>query len=148
MQQLLLGINAHINLDLGIAVAETVGDDGDLAGFKNDFNKILDSMVNDVQNKIGKVSPLFYLLEKVGRGREDKVVSFSINVARDGAWLFANEYHRAVNRPAHLGFRDGVIGVLALKLTTTKSRLLRWAIRSIRWLENKNVKQVAQVLNG
>ena len=38
MQHLLLGINAHINLDLGIAVVETVGDNGELMDFENDFN--------------------------------------------------------------------------------------------------------------
>src|SRR5690606_16469830 len=96
MQHLLLGINAHINLDLGIAVAETVGDDGELMDFENDFNKIneiLASMIANVEAKIISVSPLFGLLDKFGKGREDKLVSFSINVARDGAWLFANQYH-------------------------------------------------------
>jgi hypothetical protein len=51
MQHLLLGINAHINIDLGIAVAETVRDDGELMDFENDFNKInaiLGSMITEV----------------------------------------------------------------------------------------------------
>lgn len=88
MQHLLLGINAHINLDLGIAVAETVGDDGELMDFESDFNKInaiLGSMIANVEAKIISVSPLFDLLDRFGKGREDKLVSFSINVARDGA---------------------------------------------------------------
>ena len=151
MQHLLLGINAHINLDLGIAVAETVGVDGNLADFQQDFytiNAILENMVDDVQAGIGKVSPLFYLLEKVVKGREDKIVSFSINIARDGAWLFANEYHLTPDRDFSLSGRDTVIALLATKLTTTKSRWLRWTIKSIRWLENKNVKQVAEILNA
>ncbi|MEE3147871.1 MAG: DUF5995 family protein, partial [Bacteroidota bacterium] len=92
MQHLFLGINAHINLDLGIAAAETTGAQA-LADFERDFNKInevLAAMVADVKAAIGKVSPLFKLLELVGKGKEDKLVSFSINIARDGAWLFAN----------------------------------------------------------
>jgi len=151
MQHLLLGINAHINLDLGIAVAETVGEHGDLIGFQNDFNKInevLASMVDDVQDRIGKVSPLFYLLEKVGKGREDKVVSFSINIARDGAWLFANQYQNSMDKNSEIHERDGIIGALATKLYTTKSRWLRWTIRSIRWLEQKNVAKVVAILEA
>lgn len=151
IQHFLLGINAHINLDLGIAVAETVGETGDLIDFQNDFNKIneiLASMVDDVQERIVKVSPLFSLLEKVGKGREDKVVLFSINVARDGAWLFANQYHHSMDKTAEIHFRDGIIGVLATKLYTTKSRWLRWTIRSIRWFEQKNVPKVVAILEG
>ncbi|QIE59757.1 hypothetical protein G5B37_09340 [Rasiella rasia] len=151
MQHLLLGINAHINLDLGVAVAETVGEEGILADFENDFNKInaiLASLVDDVQNRIGRISPLFYLLEKVGKGKEDKIVTFSINIARDGAWLFANQYHMALDRAVDLKQRDGVIALLSSKLTTTKSRWLRWTIKSIRWLENKDVKQVVAILNN
>lgn len=150
MQHLLLGINAHINLDLGIAVAQTVGDNGVLADFENDFNTInviLANMVDDVQARIGKISPLFYLLEKVGKGREDKIASFSINIARDGAWLFANEYHVTPNKEISLTTRDGIIALLATKLTTTKSRWLRWTIKSIRWLEVKDVAKVVSVLN-
>ncbi|MDX1463601.1 MAG: DUF5995 family protein [Marinirhabdus sp.] len=151
MQHLLLGINAHINLDLGIAVSETVGEHGSLQDFENDFtiiNAILASMVDDVQDRIGRVSPLFYLLQWVGKGREDKIVSFSINTARDGAWLFANEYHLASNPQECIDIRDSIIGTLALKLTRTKSKLLKWTIKSIRWFENKDVGQVAAVLRS
>lgn len=151
MHHLLLGINAHINLDLGIAVAETVGDQGDLTDFENDFNKIneiLGSMIDDVQERIGKVSPLFYLLEKVGKGREDKIVSFSINVARDGAWLFANQYYFSSNKHDEIVARDHIIGLLATQLTHTKSWLIRYTIKSIRFLETKDTKRVISVLGA
>lgn len=151
MQHLLLGINAHINLDLGIAVAETVGENGDIANFENDFNKInemLANMVDDVQERIGNVSPLFYLLEKFGKGKEDKIVSFSIYIARDGAWLFANQYHFSHDKSSEIKDRDAVIGVLSTKLTKTKSRWLRWVLKSIRWFENKDVPAVVSALNS
>jgi len=151
MQHLLLGINAHINLDLGIAASETVGNEVDLHEFQHDFNKInavLASMVDSVQKGIGLVSPLFYLLEKVGKGREDKVVSFSINMARDGAWLFANQYHRSLDRNTDISDRDALIGALATKIYTVKSRWLRWTIKSIRWLEQKDVARVVSILEA
>jgi len=150
MQHFLLGINAHINLDLGIAVAETVGEGESLIDLENDFNKIngiLASMVDDVQRRIGRVSPLFYLLEKIGKGREDKIVSFSINVARDGAWAFANQYYLSTNKPEEIRGRDRIIGAIATKLTTTKSRILRFTIRTIRFFETKDQKKVIAVLS-
>lgn len=151
MQHLLLGINAHINLDLGIAAAQTVVDGDELADFEDDFNKInaiLEAMVDDVQLSIGKVSPLFYLLEKVGKGKEDKVVSFSINLARDGAWIFAHEYFISPNRLGTVALRDTIISVLGTKLTDSKSRLVRWTIKSIRWFESKNIEKISRVLSA
>ncbi|WP_299674735.1 DUF5995 family protein [uncultured Dokdonia sp.] len=151
LQHLLLGINAHINLDLGIAVSETIGPEGQLDDIHNDFNKIntiLASMVDGVQEKIGRVSPFFYLLDKVADGKEDLIATFSINIARDEAWIFANEYHDATDKETVFSTRDESIGKLALKLSTTKSRILRWVIRFIRWFESKNIAKVADVLSS
>ncbi|WP_442844585.1 DUF5995 family protein [Leeuwenhoekiella sp. H156] len=150
MQHLLLGINAHINLDLGIAAALTTGDDH-LADLETDFNKInavLASMVADVKDRIGQVSPLFKLLELVGKGKEDKLVSFSINVARDGAWLFANEYAAAVNKADAIGKRDVVIATLADKIVNPKSKLLQVVAKVVRFFEVKEVRKVAAVLEA
>jgi hypothetical protein len=94
-----------------------------------------------------QVSPIFYLLEKVGKGKEDKVVTFTINLARDGAWLFANQFHVSNNKLKEISERDGIIEILASKLTTAKSRFLRWTIRVIRFFETKNVAKVARILS-
>ncbi len=150
MQHLLLGINAHINLDLGIAAALTTGDDH-LADLEADFNKInevLASMVADVKDRIGKVSPLFKLLELVGKGKEDKLVSFSINVARDGAWLFANEYAAAVKKQEAIANRDVIIAALADKIVNPKSKLLQVVAKVVRFFEVKDVRKVAAVLEA
>ena len=149
MQHLLLGINAHINLDLGIAVSETMGAGKPLSGIKNDFdkiNEILADMVAGVEDDIGKVSPIFHWLEKLGKGKEDALVTFSINLARDGAWRFANRYHSAHDQQAEIVLRDTRVARLATGLTTTKSRLLRWVIRFIRFFETKSVAKVVAVL--
>lgn len=149
MQHLLLGINAHINLDLGIAVAETVGENGDMMDFENDFNKInaiLGSMIANVEAKIISVSPLFGLLDKFGKGREDKLVSFSINIARDGAWLFANQYHISPNKAAKLNSRDTIIATLAEKLITQKNWVLKYLVKTIYFFEKKDVPKIVVVL--
>jgi hypothetical protein len=104
-------------------------------------------MVAGVEASIGRVSPIFYLLEKVGKGKEDKIVTFSINLARDGAWMFANQYHISGNKSVEISQRDAIIAKLATKLTTTRSRLLRWTIRAIRFFETKNVAKVVAILS-
>lgn len=148
MQHLLLGINAHINLDLGIAAAQTTGDDA-LADFEQDFNtinEVLASMVADVKAAMGKVSPLFKLLELIGKGKEDKLVSFSINLARDGAWLFANEYAAAVQKDDVVNDRDQVIATLAKKIMNPKSKMLQIVAKVVRFFEVKDIKRVAETL--
>jgi len=151
MQHLLLGINAHINLDLGIAVAETVGEGGDMEAIKNDYNKIneiLATMVAGVEKSIGEVSPVFYLLEKIGKGREDKIVTFSIDIARDEAWTFANQFHVSTNKAETIAKRDAIIAALGNKLIKSKSRVLRWVIRFIRFFESKNVARIVATLGA
>ena len=149
MQHLLLGINAHINLDLGIAVSDLVGEGGVLSPLQNDYNKInaiLASMVSEVETRITAVSPLFGLLEKYGKGREDLLVSFSIDVAREGAWLFANQYHASGDRADCLKKRDTVIALLADKLTTCKSWVLKALVSTIFFFETKDVPSVVHAL--
>ena len=91
LQHLLIGMNAHINLDLGIAATE-VSKNKNLNDLENDFNKIneiLFSLVNKVQNNLADIWPgLKKILQKTGIA-DDFFVDFSMELARDGAWKFA-----------------------------------------------------------
>jgi hypothetical protein len=94
LQHLLLGINAHINLDLGIAAAE-IAPKNEIEALKGDFykiNEILSSMVEGVQTDIGKLSPIIGILDFLAGKIDERIVDFSIQAARDGAWDFAQEY--------------------------------------------------------
>lgn len=90
MQHLLMGMNAHINLDLGIAAAEICRDTHTQA-LENDFykiNEILASLVNEVQHNLSTIwPPLKWILLKTGQ-YDNLVVDFSMQIARDGAWRF------------------------------------------------------------
>ncbi len=93
LQNLLLGMNAHINLDLGIAAVQTCPGDG-IHLLKDDFNKIntvLASLVADVEKRLTVIWPrLHYLLQRFGKV-DSFLVDFSMQQARDGAWKFATE---------------------------------------------------------
>lgn len=91
LQHLLLGMNAHINLDLGIAAAATAPGDA-IHDLRNDFeqiNKVLASLVQTIQRQLGRISPLYRFIDEVGGDADRAVVNFSIARARDEAWRFA-----------------------------------------------------------
>ncbi|QOY85461.1 DUF5995 family protein [Paludibaculum fermentans] len=88
LQHLLAGMNAHINLDLGIAAAEICTLD-DIEALRHDFdeiNNILFAMVQEVTDCIGSVSPWMWILDKLGGRTDDKLIEFSIWRARAVAW--------------------------------------------------------------
>jgi hypothetical protein len=91
LQQLLSGMNAHINLDLGVAAAQ-VSPGEQLPTLKPDFdqiNAVLGSLIGTVASEIAVLSPLIGDLEKLGLRSETSLVNFDITGARDAAWLTA-----------------------------------------------------------
>ncbi|HSM04160.1 MAG TPA: DUF5995 family protein [Longimicrobiales bacterium] len=91
MQHLLLGMNAHINLDLGIAAA-SVAPAAEIEGLHGDFiriNDILIELVDDVQDRLSHVWPALRVLDWLGDDDDEAIVNFSMCRARDAAWGFA-----------------------------------------------------------
>lgn len=149
MQHLLLGINAHINLDLGIAAAETMKD-GDLDDIYPDYlkvNAILGSLVDEVSENIGKISPFFRIMMRLTRSREEMLVNFSIVTARDGAWQFAHRYAAYSNKSQAIEERDQKIALLAGRLTDT-GKWLSFLIKIIRIGEFRTPARNMEILSG
>ncbi len=93
IQHILLGMNAHINLDLAIA-ASLVAPGKEIMALKKDFmtvNHILGNLTNSMQRGLAKVSPLMGLLDIFGFRNDEKLINFSIRKARDFAWVHALE---------------------------------------------------------
>lgn len=91
LQHLLLGMNAHINLDLGIAAAQ-ISRNTNINHLENDFNKIneiLSSLVIEVENDLSKIWPLLKRILKWTNKTDGFLIDFSMELARDGAWKFA-----------------------------------------------------------
>ena len=95
VQQLLLGMNAHINLDLGIAAATTARTVGEgVTELKTDFdriNEVLAELTHGFVEQVGALSPWFALLDRVGGRTETEIIGWSIDLARDAAWHLALE---------------------------------------------------------
>lgn len=149
LQHLLLGMNAHINLDLGIATAQ-VAPGNLLPAIKNDFQKIMDllsSMIEEVEERIEKVSPSFRWIDKFGGKTDEKIAGFVINKARDLAWKTAEKL--AVESPEQIKqsvhFHDKIVTVVARGITNP-GFLLSTCFWFIKMREEKNVVKVINAL--
>lgn len=87
LQHLLLGMNAHINLDLPIAALAAAGDD--LPRLRRDYdhlNVILTRMIDRMQAAVNAVSPELAWLDRLGGGLDELLGSVGIKAFRDEAW--------------------------------------------------------------
>lgn len=91
LQHLLLGMNAHINLDLGIAAARMAPRER-MFEFRGDFNRInaiLAGLVDDTQRELTEIWPVLRLMNRFLGNVDDAIIKFSMERARDNAWSVA-----------------------------------------------------------
>jgi hypothetical protein len=149
LQHLLVAMNAHVNLDLGVAAA-TVAPDRALPGLRRDFdriNEILASMVASVEHDLAEVSPWIGLLDRIGGRHDEEVIRFSIEAARTGAWRFAVEL-----APLAQDHWAGAIRARDARVAHVAQRILKpgWlsaGLLLIRARERRDVRRNIEVLN-
>lgn len=153
LQHLLTGMNAHINLDLGIAAARTAPGD-DLPGLRRDFdrvNEVLASAMEEVRGQLAEVSPWLGLLDRLGGRHDDAVIRFSIERARAEAWWFAVEL-APLDPTNHTGPATGPIEVRDRRVAVLGRRilepgLLQAPLLATRIGEDDDISAVIDVLN-
>jgi Family of unknown function (DUF5995) len=88
VQHVVLGINAHINLDLAVAAAQTSPGDG-ITGLKDDFERINDVLLDvvcELQGALNELSPLLGRLDAVLGRIDEEIFGFKLERARAEAW--------------------------------------------------------------
>lgn len=150
IQHLLLGMNAHINFDLGL-VTGLIMKGGVLEGIHNDFNtinSILASMIDSVEDCLTKVNPLMKLLDLKIFKYDEMLVSFSIKTARDGAWSFAEDLSNkeGTDYESCVSARDERILELGNSIAKPHGFLLKFIAKLIRFFEKKNVADIIKIL--
>jgi hypothetical protein len=149
VQHLLAGINAHINLDLGIAAAVTAPGD-QLPGLETDFdqiNAVLAGLVSTVEKEIAAVSPLLGLLEKLSLKTDSAIIDFSLDEARKFAWdhavkmapMSAEEMQAAIHDLDLEAARFG-------HMVVSPPWLIKIELMPIRFFESGNVRRVLDIL--
>jgi hypothetical protein len=149
LQHLLAGINAHINLDLGIAAATTAPGSA-LPELRRDFdriNEILAALIAGIEHDLAEISPWIGALDWIGGRHDEEVVRFSIEVARTQAWRFATEL-----APLSTGDWSGPIGARDTRIAHVAKGILSPGLLSIglaliRARETNDVRRVIEVLN-
>lgn len=134
LQHLLVGMNAHINLDLGIVAAETAPG-ASLHALQRDFdriNAVLAAQVNDVQARMATIWPAVRWLDGMGGNFDEAVINFSIRCARDHAWQMATalaDLATAAERAAYIRKMDTAMadfGNGVLRPGVRLSAILTW----------------------
>ncbi len=149
LQHLLIGMNAHINLDLGIAAAE-VSKGKNIEDLKNDFdeiNQVLASLVETVQAELSQIwRPLGWILKLTGR-LDNLIVDFSMELARDGAWRFAKQLAEAPAKdwPNIITERDEAVAKVG-KIVTKPGFLLGFLLKIVRLSERGTVAKKIEIL--
>lgn len=152
LQYVLLGINAHINLDLAVAAAEVSAERGDpIDALERDFvciNDILVSLLEDTQATLGRYSPALLALDWLS-GKGDEVLGvFSIAKMRARAWEMARLL--AEIDPA---CRGGAVRLLDYQAATFARLVidpptLSPAVRLLRHTERAQLGEVILALDG
>lgn len=117
LQHLLVGMNAHINLDLGIAAAEAAPGEAiyTLEADFNAINEILCRMIDDVQDRLTEVWPALRVLDRICGEADEAVANFSIRQARAHAWQMAQTLAALPGereRAAHIREVDAIMAAL------------------------------------
>jgi hypothetical protein len=117
MQHLILGMNAHINLDLCIAAASVRQRDA-IYGLRGDFmkiNQIIESLTNQTQSQLAKIWLPFGWLDQLFRTDDEGWIGFSITAARSASWkaaqLIAFAPDKATEMQIISGLDQGVVQI-------------------------------------
>lgn len=150
LQHLLLGMHAHIMLDLGIAAA-TVSPGESIHALERDFhgiNTLLADMVDDIQDALSEVSPWGAAILDFAGGRSDEfLINFGVKTVRASAWRWATELAVTPHEewPALIESRDRDVHFLA-RVIQRPGPLLRCALVLARLGEPRDVRRVIEML--
>lgn len=151
IQHLLIGMNAHINFDLGIAAAETAPGPK-LPALREDFdriNNILGGMILKVRSEVEELSPWIKFLDQLAPTAEDRIINFSLNKSRASAWLVATMVNSTP--PEKLGTKlsilDDGVAMLGSLIANPMGWLVNLGLHGIRLRESNDVPHIIDVLS-
>ncbi len=151
LQQLLVGMNAHINLDLGIAAAE-VAPGAQILTLRADFfqiNQVLAEQVSAVEEELGQISPMLSLLENLDLRTATQIINFNIDAARDAAWAFALRMAVIPSSlaPAAIAAQDAATALFGRSLVHP-GPVIELKLAPVRLPESNDIRRNIEVLAG
>lgn len=149
MQLLLLGVNAHINLDLGFSVVDAGLEP---ESFRADFdriNAILAGELDGVQQALDAVSPWLSGLDRFAGKADERLGVFVVVRARDQAWrtAVAASSRSEDERGRYEATVDRSTAELAEKIAYPRFPL-SLLVRLIGWRESWTVAELVELLGS
>ena len=143
IQHLILGINAHINHDLALALND-VGIDSNREEKNQDHNQInliLENATDNLKRSVSdKYAPILHRLDRGLGTLDDDIIAFSIPKARDHAWAMAvalstarSDIEKTLLQKS-LDEQAAVLSRLILSSPTRNPRL-KSGIRKLKWVD-------------
>jgi hypothetical protein len=149
LQHLLLGMNAHINFDLGIAAAQ-ISNKSNIDSLENDFfkiNKILSSLVHEVQNDLSVIWPMLKRILSWTNKTDDFLIDFSMELARDGAWRFAKLLAASSKKNIEVLTQERDIKIAQkTSIITNPGAIASLILRIVRWSEKGTISDRIEIL--
>lgn len=149
VQHLLLGINAHVNHDLPLAVVDVAREVGDPASLRADFDAVNDVLAETYQSVLRDLDGVARWTSEASALGGGRLFNFSLRVARAQAWdaavrLFPLDPAETAAYRAEL---DRLVSVLAY-LVTQPALPVRVLLPWVRRLEQRDPRTVTAALLG
>ncbi|OBF29872.1 DUF5995 family protein [Mycobacterium sp. ACS4331] len=151
LQDLLLGINAHVNLDLGVVTGSAFSPAA-LPGFRTDFdeiNDVLASVIPLARKAVEEFSPSLAELTAVGGPDLALALNYSVDLARDEAWRAATLVSTVPSavRPLLIDGLDNRTKLLG-RVVATPPEPIGTVVRRIRRAESTDVTGIITALDS
>lgn len=149
MQLLLLGVNAHINLDLGFSVVDAGLEPEPFRADFDRINAILAGELEGVQQALDAVSPWLSGLDRFMGKADERLGVFVVVRARDQAWRTALEAHSRSpqERAIYEATVDRSTAHLAERIAYPRFPL-SLLVRLIGWRESWTVRGLVELLGS
>ena len=151
MQHILLGINAHINLDLGVSAA-SIMPYRKVNALKNDFDKInevIASINQKVQDSLSKICYPIELVDQISKGQDNVMLDFAISKARQTSWASAYILSNSILfiRPALINTIDNAATLIARNIIISK-KIPPKMMKTMKLYESDDVKKNIKILSA
>lgn len=148
VQHLMMGMNAHISFDLGIAAAEFAPGEK-IESLENDFmlvNQILQEITNEMQDRLSKVSRLMFLIDWIGKNKDESFINYGIVKSRQFAWGVAVGVSSLEldqkSKNELIEKTDAAVAKINFILQNPPSKIAYYTLRLISFFEEKNIGKV------
>lgn len=149
MQHIILGINAHINLDLGVSAA-AIMPYRKVNLLQNDFNKInevIASINQKVQESLMKICYPVELIDQISNGQDNVMIDFAISKARQTSWASAYILSNSISfiRPSLINMIDNAATLIARNIIIS-NRMSPQILKKMKACESSDVVKNIQIL--